>query len=59
VIDAKKNRWRFLKRHRLKDGIPKEEEEKPRKRIVQQEMVQRNSLLLSASRIALFSHRIL
>jgi len=31
-----------LKRHRLEDGIPKEEEEKPRKRIVQQAMVQRN-----------------
>ena len=32
---SKKNRWRSLKRHRLKDGIPKEEEEKPRKQILQ------------------------
>jgi len=34
----------FLKRHRPEDGIPKEEEEeKPRKQMVQQAMVQRNS----------------
>jgi hypothetical protein len=29
--DQKKNRGRLLKRHRLEDGIPKEEEEKPRR----------------------------
>jgi hypothetical protein len=39
---AKKTGGAFLKRHRLKDGIPKEEEEKPRKQILQQTMVQRN-----------------
>jgi hypothetical protein len=52
----KKNRWRFLKRHRLKDGIPKEEEEKPRKRIVQQPMMQRNSFFPPAARTRLLSH---
>jgi len=52
----KKNRWRFLKRHRLKDGIPKEEEEKPRKRIVQQPMMQRNSFFPLAARTRLLSH---
>jgi hypothetical protein len=56
---VKKNRWRLLKRHRLKDGIPKEEEEKPRKRIVQQAMVQRNRFFLQAAQIPLFSHRLL
>jgi GNAT superfamily N-acetyltransferase len=40
---AKKTGGAFLKRHRLKDGIPKEEEEKPRKEILQQTMVQCNS----------------
>jgi len=34
----------LLERHRLEDGIPKEEEEKPRKRILQQAMVQRNNI---------------
>jgi hypothetical protein len=53
---VKKNRWRFLKRHRLKDGIPKEEEEKPRKQIVQQVMVQRNSFFQTAAQTPLFSH---
>jgi hypothetical protein len=44
---GKKNRWRIFKRHRLKDGIPKEEEEKPRKQILQQTMVQCNSYFLA------------
>jgi len=34
----------FLKRHRLKDGIPKEEEEKPRKRIVLETLLRCNSV---------------
>jgi len=46
---SKKNRWRVLKRHRLEDGIPKEEEEKPRKHIIRQTMVQRNRLFSAGS----------
>jgi hypothetical protein len=40
----KKSRWGFLKRHRPKDGIPKEEEEKPRKRTVSETLLQCNSV---------------
>jgi hypothetical protein len=36
----------LLERHRLEDGIPKEEEEKPRKEIIQQTMVQRNNIII-------------
>ncbi len=36
----------LLERHRPKDGIPKEEEEKPRKTIVQETLLQCNSVLL-------------
>jgi hypothetical protein len=42
-MPQKKAGGAILKRHRLKDGIPKEEEEKPRERMVQHAMVQRNS----------------
>jgi hypothetical protein len=40
---AKKTGGSFMQGHRLKDGIPKEEEEKPRKQILQQTMVHCNS----------------
>jgi hypothetical protein len=39
----------LLERHRLEDGIPKEEEEKPRKQILQQVMVQRNNIFASGA----------
>lgn len=41
-MGAKKSRWR-VERHRLEDGIPKEEEEKPRKRILYQRMLRCNT----------------
>jgi hypothetical protein len=43
-----------LKRHRPEDGIPKEEEEKPRKRMVQQAMVQRNSFFTGSQDSSVF-----
>jgi len=41
--------------HRLEDGIPKEEEEKPRKRMLQQVMVQCNSFFACNSKNPLIS----
>jgi hypothetical protein len=40
---GKKADGAFLKRHRLKDGIPKEEEEKPRKQTVLEILLQCDS----------------
>ena len=36
-----------MKRHRSEDGIPKEEEEKPRKQMLSQKMVRRNSCAIT------------
>lgn len=45
---TKKTGGAYLKRHRPEDGIPKEEEEKPRKRILQQLMVRCNSFFIGS-----------
>jgi len=59
---TKKSRWGLLQRHRPKNGIPKEEEEKPRKRILQEKLLRCNSffccidsVVISASGLLIIS----
>jgi hypothetical protein len=54
--NPKKAGGAFLEHHRLKNGIPKEEEERSRKPMVPEQFLQRNIIFLNLSGSLSFSH---